>query len=162
MLFKVLILSLFGAAAASFDANLPPSLRARVLSVQAAIGAAFLAFILFTSNPFVRLDSPPFGRRDLNRLLQDPGLAFHPPFLYLGYVGLSMAFSFAVAALIEGRADAAWARYRGPRRLRSGCRIPASRWDRGGPITSRAGAGSSSGTRWKTQASCPGFWRRRF
>jgi cytochrome c-type biogenesis protein CcmF len=111
MLLWVLILSLFGAAAASFDANLPPSLRARVLSVQAAIGAAFLAFILFTSNPFVRLDSPPFDGRDLNPLLQDPGLAFHPPFLYLGYVGLSMAFSFAVAALIEGRVDAAWARW---------------------------------------------------
>ena len=111
MLLWVLILSLFGAAAATFDANLPPSLRARVLSVQSAIGVAFLAFILFTSNPFLRLDSPPFDGRDLNPLLQDPGLAFHPPFLYLGYVGLSMAFSFAVAALIEGRVDAAWARW---------------------------------------------------
>ncbi|WP_134679252.1 heme lyase CcmF/NrfE family subunit [Paracoccus ravus] len=111
MLLWVLILALFGAAAAIFDANLPPRLRARVLSVQAAIGAAFLAFILFTSNPFLRLDSAPFNGRDLNPLLQDPGLAFHPPFLYLGYVGLSMAFSFAVAALIEGRVDAAWARW---------------------------------------------------
>ena len=111
MLLWVLILSLFGAAAATFDANLPPSLRARVLSVQSAIGVAFLAFILFTSNPFLRLNSPPFDGRDLNPLLQDPGLAFHPPFLYLGYVGLSMAFSFAVAALIEGRVDAAWARW---------------------------------------------------
>ncbi|MBV0890411.1 heme lyase CcmF/NrfE family subunit [Paracoccus sp. Z118] len=111
MLLWVLILALFGAAAASFGDNVPPSLRARVLSVQAAIGAAFLAFILFTSNPFVRLEVPPFDGRDLNPLLQDPGLAFHPPFLYLGYVGLSMAFSFAVAALIEGRVDAAWARW---------------------------------------------------
>lgn len=111
MLLWVLILSLFGAAAASFDANLPPRLRARVLAVQGAIGAAFLGFIIFTSNPFLRLDSPPFDGRDLNPLLQDPGLAFHPPFLYLGYVGLSMAFSFAVAALIEGRIDAAWARW---------------------------------------------------
>ncbi|UXU74766.1 MULTISPECIES: heme lyase CcmF/NrfE family subunit [unclassified Paracoccus (in: a-proteobacteria)] len=111
MLLWVLILALFGAAAATFDANLPPSLRARVLSVQAAIGVAFLAFILFTSNPFLRMASPPFNGRDLNPLLQDPGLAFHPPFLYLGYVGLSMAFSFAVAALIEGRVDAAWARW---------------------------------------------------
>ena len=66
------------------------------------IGAAFFAFILFTSNPFLRLEVPPFDGRDLNPLLQDPGLAFHPPFLYLGYVGLSMTFSFAVAALIEG------------------------------------------------------------
>ncbi|WP_313348116.1 heme lyase CcmF/NrfE family subunit [Paracoccus sp. (in: a-proteobacteria)] len=104
MLLWVLIVALFGAMAATFDANLPPKLRARVLSVQGSIGAAFLAFILFTSNPFLRMDSPPFDGRDLNPLLQDPGLAFHPPFLYLGYVGLSMAFSFAVAALIEGRA----------------------------------------------------------
>ncbi len=111
MLLWVLILSLFGAAAAAFGNNLPPSLRARVLSVQAAVGAAFYAFILFTSNPFDRLPNPPFNGMDLNPLLQDPGLAFHPPFLYLGYVGLSMAFSFAVAALIEGRVDAAWGRW---------------------------------------------------
>ncbi len=111
MLLWVLILSGFGAAAAWFGGALPPSLRARVLAVQASIGAAFLGFILFTSNPFVRLVQPPFNGKDLNPLLQDPGLAFHPPFLYLGYVGLSMAFSFAVAALIEGRVDAAWARW---------------------------------------------------
>ncbi|NHF72727.1 heme lyase CcmF/NrfE family subunit [Paracoccus xiamenensis] len=111
MLLWVLILALFGAAAATFGADLPPSLRARVLAVQAAIGAAFYAFIIFTSNPFMRFDFPPFDGRDLNPLLQDPGLAFHPPFLYLGYVGLSMAFSFAVAALLEGRVDAAWARW---------------------------------------------------
>lgn len=111
MLLWVLILALFGAMAAAFGDNLPPALRARVLAVQASIGAAFYAFIIFTSNPFLRLASPPFDGRDLNPLLQDPGLAFHPPFLYLGYVGLSMAFSFAVAALIEGRVDAAWARW---------------------------------------------------
>ncbi|MCB2115132.1 MAG: heme lyase CcmF/NrfE family subunit [Rhodobacteraceae bacterium] len=111
MLLWVLILSGFGATAAWFGGALPERLRARVLSVQAMIGVAFLAFILFTSNPFLRLAEPPFDGRDLNPLLQDPGLAFHPPFLYLGYVGLSMAFSFAVAALIEGRVDAAWARW---------------------------------------------------
>ncbi|MCE5973557.1 heme lyase CcmF/NrfE family subunit [Sinirhodobacter sp. WL0062] len=111
MLLWVLILALFGAAAAWFGAALPPRLKARVLAVQAWIGAAFLGFILFTSNPFTRLAEPPFNGQDLNPLLQDPGLAFHPPFLYLGYVGLSMAFSFAVAALIEGRVDAAWARW---------------------------------------------------
>jgi cytochrome c-type biogenesis protein CcmF len=111
MLLWVLIVSLFGATAAWFGTNLPPSLRARVLSVQGAIGVAFFAFILFTSNPFARLAVPPFDGQDLNPLLQDPGLAFHPPFLYLGYVGLSMAFSFAVAALIEGRVDAAWGRW---------------------------------------------------
>ncbi|WP_090267820.1 heme lyase CcmF/NrfE family subunit [Thalassovita taeanensis] len=111
MLLWVLILTLFGAMAAWFGGNLPPSLRARVLAVQSAISVAFFAFILFTSNPFLRLAVPPFDGEDLNPLLQDPGLAFHPPFLYLGYVGLSMAFSFAVAALIEGRVDAAWARW---------------------------------------------------
>ncbi|MBK5934942.1 cytochrome c-type biogenesis protein CcmF [Rhodovulum imhoffii] len=111
MLLWVLILTLFGAMAAWFGGGLPPSLRARVLAVQASISAAFFAFILFTSNPFLRLEVPPFDGQDLNPLLQDPGLAFHPPFLYLGYVGLSICFSFAVAALIEGRVDAAWGRW---------------------------------------------------
>ncbi len=111
MLLWVLIVTLFGAMAAWFGGNLPPALKARVLSVQSAIAVAFFAFILFTSNPFLRLAMPPFDGQDLNPLLQDPGLAFHPPFLYLGYVGLSMTFSFAVAALIEGRVDAAWGRW---------------------------------------------------
>ena len=111
MLLWVLILTLFGAMVAVFGRNLPPQLKARVLSVQAAIAVAFLAFLLFTSNPFLRLAFPPLDGQGLNPLLQDPGLAFHPPFLYLGYVGLSMSFSFAVAALIEGRVDAAWARW---------------------------------------------------
>ena len=111
MLLWVLILSFFGASASWFGSNLPILLKTRVLSVQGAIGVAFLAFIIFTSNPFERLQIPPFDGQDLNPLLQDPGLAFHPPFLYLGYVGLSMAFSFAVAALIEGKIDAAWGRW---------------------------------------------------
>jgi cytochrome c-type biogenesis protein CcmF len=111
LLLWVLILTLFGAMAAWFGSNLPPTLRARVLAVQSSVAVAFFAFILFTSNPFLRLQFPPFDGQDLNPLLQDPGLAFHPPFLYLGYVGLSMAFSFAVAALIEGRVDAAWGRW---------------------------------------------------
>lgn len=111
MLLWVLILALFGAMAAWFGGNLPPSLRARVLGIQAMVGMAFYAFILFTSNPFLRLAVPPFDGQDLNPLLQDPGLAFHPPFLYLGYVGLSICFSFAAAALIEGRVDAAWGRW---------------------------------------------------
>ena len=111
MVLWVLILALFGAMVAWFGDNLPPRLQARVLSVQAMIGLGFLAFILLTSNPFLRVDPPPLDGTDLNPLLQDPGLAFHPPFLYLGYVGFSMAFSFAVAALIEGRVDAAWARW---------------------------------------------------
>ncbi len=106
-----LTLALFGACAVWFVDNLPATLKARVLAVQGMVGVAFLAFMLLTSNPFLRLANPPLNGDDLNPLLQDPGLAFHPPFLYLGYVGLSMAFSFAVAALIEGRVDAAWARW---------------------------------------------------
>lgn len=111
MLLWVLILSLFGACAAWFGGNLPPALKARVLSIQALIAVAFYLFILFTSNPFWRVDPAPMNGYGMNPLLQDPGLAFHPPFLYLGYVGLSMSFSFAIAALIEGRVDAAWARW---------------------------------------------------
>jgi cytochrome c-type biogenesis protein CcmF len=111
LLLWILILTLFGAAVAWFGDNLPPTLKARVLSVQAMIGVGFLAFILFTSNPFERVFPAPFEGQGLNPLLQDPALAIHPPFLYLGYVGLSVAFSFAVAALIEGRVDPAWARW---------------------------------------------------
>jgi cytochrome c-type biogenesis protein CcmF len=110
MLLWVLILALFGAAVALFGRNLPSSLRANALGVQATIAVAFLVFIVFASNPFARIPLQPEGR-GLNPVLQDPALAFHPPFLYAGYVGLSMAFSFAVAALIEGRTDAAWARW---------------------------------------------------
>jgi cytochrome c-type biogenesis protein CcmF len=111
MLLWCLILAVYGALVAWFGSGLPPRLRARVLAVQGAVGAASLAFLIFTSNPFLRLAVPPFDGGDLNPLLQDPGLAFHPPFLYLGYVGLSLSFSFAVAALIEGRVDAAWGRW---------------------------------------------------
>ncbi len=111
MLLWVLILTLFGGMVAWFGRGLPLGLRARALAVQAMIGFAFLAFIITTSNPFDRMLPAPLDGTDLNPLLQDIGLAIHPPFLYLGYVGLSMAFSFAVAALIEGRVDAAWARW---------------------------------------------------
>src|SRR5712691_11391200 len=111
MVLWVLILALFGAAVASFGSNLPPELRANVLAAQGSIGVAFLLFIITTSNPFVRLDPAPFDGNGLNPVLQDPALAFHPPFLYTGYVGFSMAFSFAIAALIDGRVDAAWARW---------------------------------------------------
>ena len=119
MLLWVLVLALFGAAIAVFGGNLRPTLKVRVLAVQGLLGLGFLAFILFTSNPFERLLPIPVDGRDLNPLLQDPGLAFHPPLLYLGYVGLSTTFSFAVAALIEGRADPAWARWVRPWTLAS-------------------------------------------
>lgn len=111
MMLWVLMLAAFGAAVALFGRNLPPTLKARVIAVQGMIGVGFLLFILVTSNPFIRVIPAPLDGNDLNPLLQDPGLAFHPPFLYAGYVGFSMAFSFAVAALIEGRVDPAWARW---------------------------------------------------
>ena len=111
MLLWVLILSLFGAAVAVFGNNLPASLKAHVLAVQSWIACTFYLFILLTSNPFLRMSPAPFEGRDLNPILQDIGLAIHPPLLYLGYVGFSIAFSFAIAALIEGRIDAAWARW---------------------------------------------------
>jgi cytochrome c-type biogenesis protein CcmF len=111
MLLWVLILSLFGALVGGFGKNLPSALKARVLAVQSWIACSFYLFILFTSNPFLRLAQAPFEGRDLNPILQDIGLAIHPPLLYLGYVGFSITFSFAIAALIEGRIDAAWARW---------------------------------------------------
>jgi cytochrome c-type biogenesis protein CcmF len=123
MVLWILILALFGAAIATFGTNLPPGLRARVLAVQGMIGFAFLVFIIATSNPFLRLDPAPLDGNGLNPILQDPGLAFHPPFLYLGYVGFSVAFSFAVAALIEGRVDAAWARWVRPWTLAAWCAL---------------------------------------
>jgi cytochrome c-type biogenesis protein CcmF len=111
MLLWVLILTLFGCLVALFGRNLPPSLKATVLSVQGWIGAAFFLFILTTSNPFTRLNPAPIEGRELNPVLQDLGLAIHPPLLYLGDVGFAISFSIAVAALIEGRIDAAWARW---------------------------------------------------
>jgi cytochrome c-type biogenesis protein CcmF len=111
MMLWVSILAFFGALVAAFGWNLPATLKANALAVQAWIAAAFHLFILTTSNPFLRVADAPFEGRDLNPILQDPGLAFHPPMLYLGYVGFSIAFSFAIAALIEGRIDAAWARW---------------------------------------------------
>ncbi|MGB6254145.1 MAG: heme lyase CcmF/NrfE family subunit [Bradyrhizobium sp.] len=111
MLLWVSILALFGGLVAIFGNNLPISLRAHVLAVQAWIASAFYLFILLTSNPFLREVPPRIEGNDLNPVLQDIGLAVHPPMLYLGYVGFSISFSFAIAALIEGRIDAAWARW---------------------------------------------------
>lgn len=111
LLLWVLILALFGGAVAWFGNNLPAGLKARTLAVQAWITVGFLSFMLFTSNPFERVDVLPANGQDLNPLLQDIGLALHPPLLYVGYVGFSIVFSFAVAALIEGCVDPAWARW---------------------------------------------------
>ncbi len=123
MLLWVFILALFGAAVALFSHNLPPQLRARVLAVQAMIGVGFLLFILLTSNPFLRLWPTPAEGAGLNPILQDRGLAFHPPCLYLGYVGFSISFCFAIAALIEGRVDPAWARWVRPWTLAAWCAL---------------------------------------
>jgi cytochrome c-type biogenesis protein CcmF len=111
MLLWVLVLSLFAAAVALLSSSMPDDLRANVLGVQSWIAAAFLIFILLTSNPFARIAMPPAEGNDLNPILQDPGLAIHPPLLYLGYVGLSITYSFAAAALISGKIDAVFAHF---------------------------------------------------
>ncbi|WP_305987501.1 heme lyase CcmF/NrfE family subunit [Roseibium sp. MMSF_3544] len=114
MLLWVLILTLFSVLIAFFGKAIPVSMRAVVLAVQAMIGVGFLAFILLTSNPFERIPVPPLDGQGMNPLLQDPGVAFHPPLLYLGYVGFSTAFSFAIAALVRGQVDPSWARWMRP------------------------------------------------
>ncbi|WMT86475.1 heme lyase CcmF/NrfE family subunit [Pelagibacterium sp. 26DY04] len=119
MLLFVLTLTLFGAAVAAFGRNLPNELKTLVLANQGLMVAAFSAFVIFTSNPFWRLDPAPFDGTELNPILQDIGLAIHPPLLYLGYVGFSICFSFAIAALVSGRIDAAWARWVRPWTLAS-------------------------------------------
>src|SRR5579864_6807502 len=116
-------MAMFRAGVALFGGNLPPELRARVLSVQAMIGAGFLIYILFASNPFLRLDPVPADGNGLNPILEDRGLAFHPPMLYAGYVGFSISFCFAIAALIEGRDDPAWARWVRPWTLAAWCAL---------------------------------------
>ena len=116
-----LILALCGGAVALFGSNLPSALRARVIGVLGGTSAGFLLFALTTSNPFLRVWPPPADGHDMNPLLQDPGLAFHPPILYTGYVGFAIPFAFAVAALIEGRVDAAWGRWVRPWALASWC-----------------------------------------
>ncbi|HYN78634.1 MAG TPA: heme lyase CcmF/NrfE family subunit [Lamprocystis sp. (in: g-proteobacteria)] len=114
LLLWALLLAGWGAAVASFSRNLPLPMIARVISVQAMIAIGFLLFMLLTSNPFDRIFPMPLEGRSLNPLLQDPGLVIHPPMLYMGYVGFSVAFAFAIAALIGGQLDAAWARWSRP------------------------------------------------
>jgi len=121
MMLWVLMLTLFGALVAALGRLLPATLRARTLAIQGLLGFGTLAFIIGTSNPFDRLFPVPADGRDLNPLLQDPGLAFHPPFLYFGYVGFSITYSFAIAALIEGRIGAVWARWMRPWALTAWC-----------------------------------------
>jgi len=125
LLLWIVILALFAALLAMGGRGMATGLKIRTLAVQALTSAGFLAFCLFTSNPFARLDPPPIDGRGLNPILQDPGLALHPPTLYLGYVGLSMAFSFAVAGLIEGRIDRDWARHMRPWVTAAWCALTA-------------------------------------
>ena len=114
LLLWALMLAGWSCAVSVFSRNLPDALAARVLSVMGLVSVGFLLFLLFTSNPFARLLPPAPEGRDLNPLLQDPGMVFHPPLLYMGYVGFSVAFAFALAALIGGRLDATWARWSRP------------------------------------------------
>lgn len=114
LLLWTLILGLWTGAVTLFNKHLPEEMVARVLGVMGMISAGFLFFMLLTSNPFIRLNPAPADGRDLNPLLQDPAMVAHPPILYMGYVGFSVAFAFAVAALIGGRLDAAWARWSRP------------------------------------------------
>ena len=109
-----LVLTIWTGLVAKFSKSIPAVTLARVLGVMGLVSIGFILFLLFTSNPFERLFPAPLEGRDLNPLLQDPGLAIHPPMLYMGYVGFSVAFAFAIAALLEGRLDAAWARWSRP------------------------------------------------
>jgi cytochrome c-type biogenesis protein CcmF len=114
MLLWVSILGLWTMAVTLFAKALPESFRIRLIAVMGMVSIGFLAFIIFTSNPFERLIPAALDGRDLNPLLQDPGMVFHPPVLYMGYVGFSVAFAFAIAALLDGRLDNAWARWTRP------------------------------------------------
>jgi len=114
LLLWVLMLSVWMLAVSAFSRSLPEDMAARILGVMGLISIGFLSFMLFTSSPFERLIPAAPDGRDLNPLLQDPGMVFHPPMLYMGYVGFSVAFSFAIAALLDGRLDASWARWSRP------------------------------------------------
>ncbi|MCB1552467.1 MAG: heme lyase CcmF/NrfE family subunit, partial [Xanthomonadales bacterium] len=114
LLLWVFVLSIWTAAVATFSRSLPAPVVARVLSVMGMISVGFLLFTLLTSNPFLRHIPPLAEGRDLNPLLQDPGLIIHPPMLYAGYVGFAVAFAFAIAALIEGKLDERWVRWSRP------------------------------------------------
>jgi cytochrome c-type biogenesis protein CcmF len=114
LLLWTLMLSIWTVAVAIFSRSLPEAMAARVIAVMGFVSIGFLLFMIVTSNPFDRISPAPFDGRDLNPLLQDPGLILHPPMLYMGYVGFSVAFSFAIAALLGGKLDSAWARWSRP------------------------------------------------
>ena len=159
LLLWVLLLSCWSLAVALCSRAMPQDAVARVLSVMGMITAGFLLFIIMTSNPFTRtLPNFPIDGSDLNPLLQDIGLIFHPPLLYMGYVGFSVAFAFAIASLMAGRLDTARhaGHARGP--PRPGCSSrSASCSDRLGLTMSWAGAAGGSGIRWRTPPLCRGW-----
>ena len=122
MLLWVTILAVWTTAVSVFSRTLPDDVVARVLAVLGFISGGFLLFLLSASNPFIRIfTNIPTNGRDLNPLLQDPGFIFHPPNLYMGYVGFSVAFAFAIASLLAGRLDSAWARWSRPWTLAAWC-----------------------------------------
>jgi vacuolar-type H+-ATPase subunit I/STV1 len=162
LLLWILILSIWSVAVAAFSRQLPASFSSRVLGVMGLISGGFMLFTLWTSNPFQRLMPAAADGADLNPVLQDFALAIHPPMLYTGYVGFSVAFAFACAAMLEG----GWIKPgpsgpgRGP--YSRGCSRPSAlRSAAGGPTTSWAGAAGGSGIRWRMRRSCPGWSARR-
>jgi cytochrome c-type biogenesis protein CcmF len=162
LLLWLLMLALWQVAVALYSRHLPLPVVARILSVMSLISVGFLLFTLLTSNPFERLLPAAADGRDLNPLLQDPGMVIHPPMLYMGYVGFSVAFAFAVAALIGGNLDAQWARWTRPWTtvawlfLTLGIAI-GSWW----AYYELGWGGWWFWVRWKTPPSCPGSWARR-
>jgi cytochrome c-type biogenesis protein CcmF len=159
LLLWVLLMSGWTFAVALFSQRMPLDIVARVLAVMGMVSVGFLLFILFTSNPFARTLPISHEGRDLNPLLQDPGLIFHPPLLYMGYVGFSVAFAFAIAALMSGRLDSTFARFSRPWTLAAWVFLTLGIvLGLRGPITNWAGAAGGSGIRWKTPRLCRGWW----
>jgi cytochrome c-type biogenesis protein CcmF len=152
LLLWALVLSLWTGAVALFTPNVPRAMRARVLAVLGLVSCGFLLFIVVTSNPFERLLPAATEGRDLNPLLQDIGLAIHPPMLYIGYVGFAVAFAFSIAALISGQVDSAWARWSRP-----WTNVAWLFLTLGIALGSWCGAAGGSGTRWRMPPSCPGW-----
>ena len=155
LLLWVLMLAGWGFAVSVFSRHLPDEMVARVLGVMGLVTVGFIFFMLATSDPFDRMFPPAAEGRDLNPLLQDPGMVFHPPLLYMGYVGFSVAFAFAIAALLGGKLDAAWARWSRPWTTLAWCFLTlgimlGSWW-------AYYELGCGSGTRWKTPRSCRGW-----
>ena len=159
LLLWTLMLTFWMVAVTLFSKRLPDEMVARVLAVMATISTGFLLFMLLTSNPFARAFPVPPDGQDLNPLLQDPAMVAHPPMLYMGYVGFSVAFAFAISALIGGRLDATWARCPGPGRPWRGCfsRV-VSRSGVSGRTTNSVGAAGGFGIQSKTLPSCRGWW----